>query len=92
MATSRTVEQGVNLVRHTSHGLSLAVAYQRRVLGAMDPFTATDRDFVVQVPTRGVRTAYARIGDLFAWICVAGLVVLGILALRPSGVNKDSRR
>jgi apolipoprotein N-acyltransferase len=28
----------------------------------------------VQVPVGGVRTLYARTGDLFAWLCVAGLV------------------
>ena len=86
MATFRAVEQGVSLVRHTSHGLSMAVDYQGRVLGAMDHYAATDRDFVVQMPTRGVRTVYARIGDLFAWICIAGLVVLGVLALRQGRV------
>jgi len=92
MATFRAVEQGVNLVRHTSHGLSLAVDYQGRVLGAMDHFAARDHDFVVQVPTRGVRTVYARIGDLFAWICVAGLVVLGVLALRRSEADRNRGR
>jgi hypothetical protein len=49
----RALEQGVSLVRHTSHGLSLAVGYQG-VLGAMDHFTATDREFVVHVPTECV--------------------------------------
>jgi len=83
--------KGVSLVRHTSH-VSLAVDYQGRVLGAMDHFAATDRDFVVLVTTRGVRTVYARIGDLFAWICVAGLMVLGVLALRPSGADRNRGR
>ena len=90
MATFRAVEQGVSLVRHTSHGLSLAVDYQGRVLGAMDHFAATERDFVVQVPTRGVRTVYARIGDLFAWICVAGLIVLGVLGWRRGRAENES--
>jgi apolipoprotein N-acyltransferase len=26
------------------------------------------------LPTAGIRTAYARIGDLFAWLCAAGLL------------------
>jgi hypothetical protein len=34
----------------------------------------------------------ARIGDLFAWICVAGIIVLGVLALRPSGVDMSRER
>jgi len=63
-----------------------------RALGAIDHFAAMDRDFVVLVTTRGVRTVYARIGDLFAWICVAGLMVLGVLALRPSGADRNRGR
>jgi len=74
MARLRAVEQGFNMVRHTSNGLSLASDYQGRVLGSMDHFTATDRALIVQVPIEGVRTVYSRIGDTFAWLCVIGLI------------------
>ena len=41
----------------------------------MDEFNVEQRVMVAQVPVNsGVRTLYARIGDLFAWLCVAGLV------------------
>ena len=81
MAAYRAVEEGFNLVRHTSQGLSLAVDYQGRVLGAMDHYHASDRVLVAQLPTRGVRTIYSRVGDLFAWLCIAGLVLVGGKAL-----------
>jgi apolipoprotein N-acyltransferase len=74
MARFRAVEQGFNLVRHTSNGLSLATDYQGRVVASMDHFVTEDRAMVAYVPTRGVRTVYARVGDLFAWICIGGLV------------------
>jgi apolipoprotein N-acyltransferase len=82
MARLRGVEQGFNLVRHTSGGLSLAADYQGRTLTSMDHYTATDRTMIAQVPTRGVRTVYARIGDTFAWLCMAGLVFSGAAAWR----------
>jgi apolipoprotein N-acyltransferase len=41
----------------------------------MDDFASQDNVLVAQVPTKGVRTIYARIGDLFAWLCAAGLLV-----------------
>jgi apolipoprotein N-acyltransferase len=31
---------------------------------------------VAQVPIGGTRTLYPRIGDLFGWLCVAGLALL----------------
>ncbi len=74
MAVFRAVEQGANLVRHTSSGLSVAVDYQGRVRGAMDHYqTSGDRVLVADVPTRGALTIYARIGDLFSWLALAGL-------------------
>jgi apolipoprotein N-acyltransferase len=37
---------------------------------------------VSQVPTRGVRTIYTRLGDWFAWLCLVGLACLTVLSLR----------
>jgi len=84
MARLRAVEQGFNMVRHTSHGLSLAADYQGRVLSSMDHYTTTDRVLISQVPTSGTRTVYARIGDTFAWLCVAGLLVVAATGVRSS--------
>jgi apolipoprotein N-acyltransferase len=85
MASFRAIEQGFNLVRHTSQGLSAAFDYQGRQLASMDHYLTTDRVLVAQVPTRGTRTVYALLGDCFAWACLAGLagvVTLGIKSRR----------
>ena len=85
MASFRAIEQGFNLVRHTSQGLSAAFDYQGRQLASMDHYLTTDRVLVAQVPTRGTRTVYALLGDWFAWACLAGLagvVTLGIKSRR----------
>ena len=76
MASFRAIEQGVNLVRQTSQGLSAAFDYQGRLLASMDHSLATERTLVSQVPTRGARTPYALFGDWFAWTSLAGLAVL----------------
>ena len=76
MASFRAIEQGVNLVRQTSLGLSAAFDYQGCPLATMDHYLATERVLVSQVPTRGVRTPYSRFGDWFAWVSLAGLAVL----------------
>ena len=85
MASFRAIEQGFNLIRQTSMGLSAAYDYQGRRLAAMDHYLTTDYDMVSHVPTRGVRTIYSRLGDWFAWVCLAGLASLAILSLRQKG-------
>ena len=85
MASFRAIEQGVNLDRHTSDGLSAAFDYEGRVLSAMDHFHSGDYTMIADVPTKGVRTIYSRWGDWFAWLNVAGLIGLaarGFLARR----------
>lgn len=76
MAEFRAIENGVAMFRITRWGGSGAVDPYGRRLAAMDDFTAHDNVMVAQVPaTSGVHTIYARIGDLFAWVCVAGVIV-----------------
>jgi len=86
MARFRAIEQGFNLIRHTSGGLSAACDVQGRVLATMDHYTTTDRTLVSLLPTRGVWTVYSAIGDLFAWLCFAVLAAFIALALR-GGTN-----
>jgi apolipoprotein N-acyltransferase len=83
MARFRAIEQGFNMVRHASLGLSVATDYQGRVLSHMDHFRTTDRVMISEVPTRGVSTVYSKVGDLFAWLCIVTLPVLIASARRP---------
>lgn len=74
MAIFRAIENGVSMVRASRFGLSSAVDPYGRILALMDDATAEQRAMVAQVPVSGVGTIYSRIGDLFAWLCAAGLV------------------
>lgn len=43
----------------------------------MDRFATAERAMIAQVPVNaGVRTAYAQMGDWFAWLGVAALALL----------------
>jgi apolipoprotein N-acyltransferase len=75
-ATFRAIENGYSLVRETNDGVSLAVDYEGRVLSASDYFTTDHEVMIAYVPTRGARTIYATIGDLFAWLAMIGLAAL----------------
>ncbi len=84
MASFRAIEEGFNLIRQTSTGLSAAYDYQGRRLAAMDHYQTADYAMVSQVPTKGVRTIYSRLGNWFAWVCAVGLTLLTMVSLIPS--------
>jgi len=76
IAAFRAIENGVSLVRPAASGISTVVDPWGRVLATSDYFSPGDRAMTAQLPLGGVRTLYARTGDLFGWICVAALVVV----------------
>jgi apolipoprotein N-acyltransferase len=85
MAVFRAIEQGFNMVRHVSRGLSVAADYQGRVRGLMDHYeTSGERQLVAEVPTRGARTIYSSLGDLFSWLALAGLAGLACSQVKLS--------
>ena len=82
--TFRAIENGFSLVRQTSNGLAIAVDYEGRVLASSDYFATGEQVMIAQVPVEGVQTIYALVGDLFAQLCVAGLIILVAVALIQS--------
>lgn len=85
MASFRAIEQGVNLVRQTSGGLSATFDYQGRLLAAVDDPHGAGPSMISAVPTKGVQTLYSRLGDWFAWLSIAvlvGLVFRGFRSVR----------
>jgi apolipoprotein N-acyltransferase len=82
MAVFRAVENGVSMVRATKSGLSGAVDAFGRTLAVTDHFSPGAQIMIVQVTLRHVSTIYARVGDLFAWLCVASLLIMIAVALR----------
>jgi apolipoprotein N-acyltransferase len=47
---------------------------------------------LTNIPTRGVNTIYSRIGDLFAYLCLAALVLLTVRAFTPRKQPAAPRR
>ena len=85
MASFRGIENGFSIVRATGDGLSAAFDYQGRTLATANAFT-TKQAMVAHVPTHGVKTIYAAIGDLVAWLSMVGFAALvGLALLRPAG-------
>lgn len=81
MADFRAVEGGYSLVRATGSGLSLMADPEGRVLAVQDSTLSASGILLAGVPTRGVRTIYSQVGDVFATMCAAGFVLLIGVAL-----------
>jgi apolipoprotein N-acyltransferase len=89
MASFRGIENGFSVVRAAGHGLSAAFDYQGRALATAD-YSATKQAMISHVPARGGKTIYAAIGDLFAWLCIAGFLALwGLALIRPTRANGE---
>ena len=83
MTAFRGIENGFSVVRQTNDGLSQVTDYQGNILAAMDHYTTEEHVMVSHVPTAGVTTIYARISDVFAWLCLIGfLSIIGIAVNR----------
>lgn len=75
-AIFRAIENGVSLLRPAGHGTSMIVDYEGRILASQNYFSNDSGIMLTTIPIRGVTTIYSRIGDLFAYLCVAGVVYL----------------
>jgi apolipoprotein N-acyltransferase len=78
----RTIENGFSLVRAVSNGLSVAVDYHGRILSSMNYFTTSNEIMYADVPRKGTKTIYARIGDVLVWLCTAGFVVFALFSIK----------
>jgi apolipoprotein N-acyltransferase len=85
MASFRGIENGFSIVRAAANGFSAAFDYQGRTLAAAN-YSTTKQAMISHVPTHGVKTIYAVVGDLFAWLSIVGFVTLvGLALFRPAG-------
>jgi apolipoprotein N-acyltransferase len=78
------------MIRQGEFGVSGAFDQQGRVLAAHD-YGGTDQHVVYSdVPMSGAPTVYRAIGDVFAWLCLAGTVVAIGLAVRDRRSRRSS--
>lgn len=90
MARYRALEQGVNFIRQTSHGLSVGTDYTGKVISEMDHFTDNGKVLITQLPTKGVNAIYSSIGDSFIVFCLLLLVSITTVLKKSRRVLKNS--
>jgi apolipoprotein N-acyltransferase len=78
----RAIENGFSLVRPAYNGITHAQDYNGNILNQMD-FEETDTGIMyADVPTKGVKTLYPRVGALIGWLSVLGLLILVVFAIK----------
>jgi len=77
----RAIENGFSMFRMAREGLTLAVDHQGRTLVQSNYFLNDQQIIYADLPTEGVDTLYSLLGDWFAWLSVAGFVVLLVIAI-----------
>ncbi|MEV6560614.1 nitrilase-related carbon-nitrogen hydrolase [Nocardia sp. NPDC051756] len=81
MSSLRAIENGYALVRQDFNGWSAAFDYHGQPIATQD--TTVDRDpWIVDVPIHGTTTLYRLVGDIFAWLCLAGTFVVAAIGVR----------
>jgi apolipoprotein N-acyltransferase len=77
MAVFRAVENGFSLVRPAGEsGVSISSDPYGRALSCLDNPYSQDKIMMADVPIHHVKTIYSTVGDLFAWLAIAGLVMV----------------
>ena len=74
----RAVENGFNLVRQTSAGLSLVADYQGRILARLDSFSVGEQALRGTCHCKGCEQFTAVFGGWFPLVCLLGLLTFSL--------------
>lgn len=85
----RAIENGFTHVRPTYDGITYAMDPYGRILGRMNRGLGEPGILYVDVPTKGVRTIYARFGDWLGWL---SMVLTGLFAILAIVVGRSGKR
>ncbi len=80
--SARAIEQGFNMVRAASRGLSASFNYKGQILSSMDYYSTDDVILYSDVPTKGQKTIYSILGDYFAWLCIIFFVIISAFLIK----------
>ena len=83
MAVVRSVENGFAMVRAAADGLLTVTDADGRWIAERATSNDQPVTLVAEIGLISARTVYTRIGDLFAWLTVAGSALLAVVRLRP---------
>ena len=90
-ASFRAIEQGFNLVRSASRGLSASFNYKGQVLSSQNYFTSNETLFFSDVPIKGQKTVYSYLGDYFAWLCIIFFFSMSVVFVKITWTDRKKK-
>jgi apolipoprotein N-acyltransferase len=87
MAAFRAIEQGHSIIRSTRFGLSAIISPYGEIVGQSSSFDDNNKILISDIRTKGTKTVYSVIGDLFVYLCFGFLMVfiITVIARKPEG-------
>lgn len=82
VASVRAIEQGFNMVRAASHGLSASFNYKGQLLSSLDFYKTDELILYSDLPTKRQKTIYSVLGNYFAWLCILYFVVISAIFIK----------
>ncbi|MDZ7741037.1 MAG: carbon-nitrogen hydrolase family protein [Bacteroidota bacterium] len=70
VASTRSIENGFNMVRSTFKGFSASFDYKGQLISSNDFFKTDEVILYSDVSVKGQKTVYAFLGNYFAWLCI----------------------
>jgi apolipoprotein N-acyltransferase len=91
MTAFRAIETGLPVLRPAANGLSAMISPSGNITASLNSFSTNQDVLLAPFDLSAERTLQRHIGDLFAWLSVALLILLVILAFRrPRRVESGS--
>lgn len=90
VSSFRAIEQGFNLVRATSKGLSASFNYKGQLLASFNYYKTNELIFYTDIPVKGQKTVYASFGDYFAWLSILFLIIISGIILKRNIKSKST--
>ena len=87
VALARAIEQGFNMVRAVSRGLSASFNYKGQLFSSMNYYKTDDLILYFGLPMKGQKTIYSILGDFFAWMCIVFLIIVSVIFIKQKFVK-----
>ncbi len=91
VASARAIEEGFNMVRAASRGLSASFDYKGELLSHQDFYRTNNVILYSDVPMKGTKTIYSRFGDYFAWMCILIFLSTSYMVLKKTWINNTRK-
>lgn len=91
VASTRSIENGFNMVRSTLKGLSASFDYKGQLISSNDFFKTNEVILYSDVPVKGRKTVYSFLGDFFAWFCILFFISMSFIYVKNRWIIKNEK-